>query len=326
MPNGAAQEHGHGHQFLPAMPCPVYGEPMQGRAYVPNAKGGATATSSYATCLRRCEEHGIGYSNAQQEPVKIHQDPLRNIPEQVHGEAIATLGQAINTRNRPNKLRKFAFETSEDAVTWTVFKYLHGSENLRAVLTHLGCDIAAHAQAEPTLLLWGVPVPLENPAGVAVHDALVGVSDALGERATSRSEPDVILDFADFGAVFAEVKYCSPNEFKAPDRHGWPTYLDNGGAFQSVEQVRNSGQYELTRNWRILWGLAGHRPLALINIAPAALFQGPNAAVLNAVDSALAHDATRTFHKVSWTAMRGALEAVPIPAWLSDYVDARGVQ
>ncbi len=76
------------------------------------------------------------------------------------------------------------------------------------------------------------------------------------------------------GIVFIEVKYRSLNDNKDADYGGWSRYLDTD-AFADPLSLRRSGHYELARNWRIGWDLAGERPFTLVNLGPPILFEGP---------------------------------------------------
>src|SRR4051794_14434615 len=107
---------------LPAVDCPICGTAMTGGA-LPDA-GSAPVAATYEDCLRQCVTCRVGYSNARTAPTAIHADTLGNVPVEVRPGAMETLKAAINTRNRENKIRKFGFSSSEDAITWTVFTYL----------------------------------------------------------------------------------------------------------------------------------------------------------------------------------------------------------
>jgi len=110
------------------------------------------------------------YSNTQKSDsvVKIHLNPLDNIPTEVHEGALVTLSNALNQFNRENKRKKFAFETSEDAVTWTVFNYLNQKRFLSESLKLSSLDWLIQKDIEPTILLWGVPVPGAERRGIDI--------------------------------------------------------------------------------------------------------------------------------------------------------------
>ena len=76
--------------------------------YKPNKRGGAFIATSFNKCLRRCEQCGIGFSNAKNPDsvVKIYRNPLDNIPFEVRAGTLDTLPNALNLFNRENKLKK----------------------------------------------------------------------------------------------------------------------------------------------------------------------------------------------------------------------------
>jgi len=185
------------------------------------------------------------------------------VPEQVRDGVLQTLEQSLNEQHRPDKISKFGFSTSEDALTWTVFQHLRSSRQLRTALH--SCAITG-SQSEPSgLLLWGVPSPLDSLEGSRVHQQLVAVCDHLEEEKTCRSEPDVVVDFGDAGIVVIEVKYRSGNDKK---KFGvrYNRYVGETDAFTDVAAIGRSELYELVRNWRIGVELAGGRPFTLVNL------------------------------------------------------------
>ena len=105
----------------------------------PAAGGAARVARTYEECLRRCLACRVAFSNAKTTPTLIHFDPLGNVPFEVRQGALQTLSAAINLRNRNNKIKKFGFSTSEDAVTWTVFSFLaqHRPDVLLQLVWHV---------------------------------------------------------------------------------------------------------------------------------------------------------------------------------------------
>jgi hypothetical protein len=95
--------------------------------------GERVRAENWLDCLRRCEGCRVGVSNAMSNPTIIFDDPRLNIPEEVLDGVLQTLSLALNVRNRENKKRKFGFSTSEDALTWTLFKFLSDSRKLTGV-------------------------------------------------------------------------------------------------------------------------------------------------------------------------------------------------
>jgi len=310
---------------LPAMTCPMpaCGRPMSNRAYTPNARGGAPTASSYDRCLRQCSSCGIGVSNGRSKTTIIHRDPLQNVPVEVRAGASDTLAAALNVRNRPTKLIKFGFDTSEDAVTWTVFSYLHRHQRQALAGLYQGL-FGIPADGVPELLLWGVPVQGDSSAS-SVGPNLVAVSDALGEVPASRSEPDVVLDFGSAGVVVIEVKYRSGNS-KITRPSKFDRYVDGSPAFTNPATVKASGLYELTRNWRIAHDLAAGRPFVLVNLTMDGTLTSTRG--LPGFVASLATSTSQRFLPVSWRdfliAARQATDC--FPPWLDAYCHARGLR
>jgi len=310
---------------LPTLTCPSCHRKIVSVAFSSNAKGGAPHASTYASCLRRCEDCGRGFSNAATSHVarltELYRDPFLNLPASIADGHAAALAQALNVLNRPSKRAKFVSANSEDHVTWTLFRHLQAEGRLRTFLSCMGIDFATPQSAEPILLLWGVPIPPSAP-GRQVRSDLIGVLNDLKERHERRSEPDVILDCGSRGIVFIEVKLRSPNESKA-DYEGWQKYLKDTDAFSESAQAKRSGLYELARNWRIAWDMAKHRPMALVNLGPPNLFTGKYAAPLKGFTRSLQLTPKRQFRTVGWESLWGALPNHP--EWLRRYAEARRV-
>jgi hypothetical protein len=89
------------------------------------------------------------------------------VPEPVRRGLASVLSRSVNITNRPNKRVKFGFETSEDAVTWTVFRYLQDRHSFRGL-----AQAAEHATtaASARLALWGVEVPSPLDAISSIED------------------------------------------------------------------------------------------------------------------------------------------------------------
>lgn len=304
---------------LPTLPCPNCHKPMAVR---PASLGRLPKVTSLADCLRHCADCGVAYSNARNNPTLIHRDPIANVPPEVRIGAHETLASALNERNRTNKLSKFGFSTSEDALTWTVFSYLHGQH--QGALTRL-YDQAFGVQSvrPPRLLLWGVPVP-GGQAELHLAQRLVNVSKVLGENPTARSEPDVVLDFGAAGVVFIEVKYLSGNSGTSNPSKFDP-YVDGSAAFANPASVRDSDLYELARNWRIAHDLAAGHPFVLVNLAKATTLKGTKS--LPGFEASLATSATQRFLPVSWRDFLAAARQATggFPRWLDHYCGERGL-
>jgi len=296
-------------------------EPMRCRAcqrsIKPNASlaaslGRRSTIASRDDCIYRCE-CGVSYSNARNEDdrVMITASPELNVPKQVRAGLVEALGQALNRGNRRKKLIKFCFETSEDAVTWTVFRGLGLQGRLDSLVA------PQRPLGEPVLLLWGAPV--SGARGPETASALAGVCRSLGEVSSALSEPDVIVVWQDL-VVFVEAKFQSSNE-RRPNYRGFSRYLDRPDLFAvSPEEVAADGYYELTRNWRIGTALAESLQIPgflLVNLGP------PDKIEVDAdiFMTLLARSPLREFASCSWSDVLEA--AQPIEPWLDRYASER---
>lgn len=132
---------------LPKMGCPACGSILHAMT------GDAIAPTTWRDCLRRCLRCELGLSNARNDPTIVFGDPRINVPPEVRGGVLETLALAINERDRANKAIKFGYSTSEDALTWTVFKHLHESGTLLNVLRRAGLPIPDGATWPEGMLL-----------------------------------------------------------------------------------------------------------------------------------------------------------------------------
>jgi hypothetical protein len=271
---------------------------------------------AYANCIYRCD-CGAGYSNAASPAHRtlVWSSPERNVPEEVAAGVIDVLRRAVNVANRAAKIQKFCSERSEDAVTWTVVRALGATGRLGA----LGDE--SPAAETPAVLLWGVPVC--GPSAESLAAELADVCAEIGEGASYRSEPDIIVVWAGH-IVFAEAKYTSQNDVK-PNYKGFGRYLDRPELFAAgAAAVRAAGFYELTRNWRIGVDLAERlgRRFMLVNLGPAGI-EGS----AQRFAALLATDAERAFRHFSWAQLleRAEMDG-PLPGWCRRYAAERGLQ
>jgi hypothetical protein len=227
------------------------------------------------------------------------------------------LDTSLNIRSRSSKRFRCGFETSEDALTWTVFRFLLDSGFLAGRLAHL---TGRQFRSDPVLLLWGCPVPRSSSAGSLVRGRLVGILRDLSEDPRSHSEPDVIVDFGKEGVVVVEAKCRSSNDRKVATYSGWDRGYLGSPAFTKPEAIRQSGLYELARNWRIAWDLSEpDRPAILINLGPKRLFANGD---LVGFASSLSGARESRFISATWTALFGELV---MPDWLRSRLPSRAI-
>ena len=305
---------------LPEIVCPRCMQKIAGVTVL----GTIPSASSFERCLRKCTTCGIGVSNARNPHTVtyIHRDPMGSIPLESREGAAEVLRRALNIRNRQSKWARFGFvPTSEDALTWVVFTYLFRSGQLPAVLRRTGLASESRDGGGPTLLLWGVPID-RGPGGEELRSQLENLCESLGERRQSFSEPDVMIDLGADGLVFIEVKHFSGNDFHPEDYEGWNKYLSRAPLPWQTNDIRQSGCYELARNWRLLNGLAANRPVTLVNLGPARLFEGKEGDRLNRFVQALKTSERAQFKKLSWGAFLGD-SLLNGPGWFIDFCAER---
>jgi hypothetical protein len=295
------------------MRCRVCGSSLE-----PDLTIAPKAASSYATCVYRCEVCHIGYSNAQDPDQRrgLYERPAGNVPEQLVSGLEETLRGAFNKRARGSKWARFGSSSSEDAVTWSVMRFLQETKRLDRFASLNGMtDLAV---GDPTLLLWGHPVA--GPLGEQLKEQLASACDALGERENGRSEPDVIVAWPDL-LVFAEAKTGSPNEILKGDARSKVDRYTNGRAdifTVPPQDVRATGYYELVRNWRLAADLANLAAIPnrlLINLGPAALQKD----VLALRQMLACGDNVRLEH-LRWAEL---LDGLDPPEWFATYVSSR---
>jgi hypothetical protein len=302
---------------LPDIECPDCNLTVHGKLLA----GSPKAATCYDDCIRKCPNCHTAWSNALNNPVRCVDRATKNVPREVRNHLNAVLSNSLNERNHGNKLIKFAFETSEDAVTWTVFNGLQNAHLLPQVLQKLVADSTLPFSSRPVMLLWGCPVPPASKAGAAIRDRLVGVSDAIGENPIYRSEPDVILDFGPAGLVFIEVKLHSGNEIRE-DAQIFARYVDPT-AFADPAAGTRSGYYELVRNWRLGVDLADDRPFFLLNLGPDRIFDDKDeAARWREFTTGIGAQANRRFLQVRWSTVQEILSD-PTVSWLRDFLESR---
>jgi hypothetical protein len=218
---------------------------------------------------------------------------------------------ALNEDNRANKKLKFGFSSSEDALTWTVFSFLQASGQLNRMVR--GCGFVKGNVDEPAMLLWGAPSPAASPRGESIRKRVIEICDLLTEKPRRRSEPDVILDFADHGLVIIEVKYRSGNDQqKFGVKH--EKYLLGTDAFAQPKLIQSSWLYELTRNWRIGVELAAGRPFTLVNLVVKNREPNQTRRFCSGLNCQKG-----TFQVVTWANFLSQCNRAEWPTWFTEY-------
>lgn len=271
--------------------------------------------NSYDDCYYKCPQCGVGYTNAKsaEQRTKIFSDYKLNFPEQVRTGLDQVIQRSLNKVNQKNKVNKLAFETSEDALTWTVFRYLHSRHEVGIVLG-LGSMVLE------SLYFWGCPWPLTNPTPVEQALAEVQIK-TLQEKVRQLTEPDVIFVSSE-EVVFVEVKYHAGNDSR-PGYSNFDTYLKNADGMFSVasDVVKSKGHYELVRNWviGILVAKQLNRRFRLINLASNSCSES------SAEFEKLLNPEAGKFQFVSWRDVIGRLR-FPIDEWFVRYLLVKGFE
>ena len=199
------------------MSCRVCGATVDPDLDLLRRLGKSRTATSHARCLYRCQ-CGAGYSNNRRpaERTLIWASPELNVPVEVRDRLDETLALACNFLNRRNKWAKFCFETSEDAVTWTIFRAMERSKVFSALVA------PDRPLGEASLVLWGVPIA--GPRAEVIGSVLAEISRDLGEVDDRRTEPDAIVVW-DGLSVVVEAKYENGN-VPQPGYEHFPRYLD----------------------------------------------------------------------------------------------------
>jgi len=277
--------------MLPSIKCP------QCKKTLSTEKNHILPASNFKTCLRKCINCGIGFSNAKNSPTKIYEKPAQNIPASLTKNVEKVLRNSVNERNRLNKLNKFCFSTSEDALTWSTFIYLLNKNRLSDLMSYLNIE----TQGSGFLYLWGVDAKEPNNISNTITQSLKHISFDIGENTKSMTDPDVIIHFPNSALIFIEVKYQSGNEINhSPNKLN--KYINHDPyLFKDNVMVYDSGHYELIRNWVIGNSLISDTPFYLINLGYTSLFNDKNQKKLELFSNSLnCIEGKRVFRKVSW--------------------------
>ena len=287
--------------------CPKCGE------FIIPKHGIYKTTASYSDCLRSCDKCEIGFSNAKNKPTIIYKNHHHNIPDLLRQDLDNSLNNSLNIFNRKNKKNKFGFSTSEDALTWSFFKYFAVEQKYSDLLELLNID---SAETEFDIYLWGTKITnLDNDSELI--DKLIKTSDFFKESSSKRTEPDVIITLVD-KIIFIEVKYLSQNEITA-NSNKFTKYL-----IPEIEtkELLESGHYELFRNWVFASNLSGGKEFCLINLGPKRLFVDKNKDKLFQFEKAL-KSINGNFSKVSWEDILARINISDYEAWFKKYLNEK---
>lgn len=160
-----------------------------------------------------------------------------------------------------------ARETSEDAVTWNVFRHLETSGLLGPWLASL----TGSSVGKSSLIYWSY---CDEPSVRGVWPTLAKARDAFSERKDHPSEPDLIAD-TEAGLFWIEAKLTASNKTK-PSADAKPEAYKAGGdrwyskvIATSFERLAIAEQrYEMLRYWLLGTWAAAHlnKPFYLVSL------------------------------------------------------------
>jgi hypothetical protein len=140
---------------------------------------------------------------------------------------------------------RMGHEHSEDAITWNVFRFFERNDCIApAIRTICPCP-----ESEPLTVFW------------TTHDKCLWepyrrCSDLIPERASARSESDLIFLWQNKLLVVVEAKFRSPNRSDSSKRNDElrksKPYTEHASRYVNEKGARETvldGWYELLRNW-----------------------------------------------------------------------------
>lgn len=260
--------------------------------------------------MRRCEKCEIGFSNAKKRPTIIHKNYLNNIPEFLRQDLSLVLDKSMNEMNRKNKKNKFGFSTSEDALTWSFFKYFVVNNKSQDLLKLLNIK---SQETDFDIYLWGTNISPNKP-NLEFIDTFIEVSSSFNENSASRTEPDVIIKLQD-RLIFIEVKYLSSNGISTDEKKFQKYLIKNIDFNDTIE----SGHYELLRNWAFVTKLSSGENFELINLGPQKLFNDKNRNKLIKFEEAIKSEKGK-FRKMSWEGILEEVNKSELDLWFKDYL------
>jgi len=278
--------------------CRKCGGPLRSN---PDVKIGTRATD-YGNCHAYCDVCHIGISNSRnpEQRTYICETLADNLADpQSEDRYLQVMQQALNQRNRRNKIRRAKFEKSEDSLTWSVFSHLE-KRGLMAVAAGALTGLTWNDLVD--VLYWGY----NDQGPETLREQLITVLKGLGESPRRFSEPDLILHASQTGLVFVEVKYASPNSSRF-ELSKAKRYLDKGAGYLQLD--RNGIQhYELLRNWVIGCLLAARLdlPFWLVNLVR----RGDETSIERDFGQFLRQDDEHRFRRVEWEELFEALRPV----------------
>lgn len=289
---------------LDKIKCPICGEILTPR------KEEVKPAFSFNDCLRRCENCLVGFSNSKESPTMIYKNYADNVPVLLRSDLEFVLSNSLNQMNRTNKKNKFAFSTSEDALTWSFFKYFVVYNRFNDLLKLLNID---NDESSFDIYLWGTNIYSKN-IDSDLNKQFIQISDSFKEDSIKRTEPDVIIKLNN-KLIFIEVKYQSANEV-ITDSAKFDKYLVSNIDYKKLIA---SGHYELYRNWAFASRLSNDSKFELINLGLPRLFIDKNKEKLKKFEDSLNLDNGK-FVKLSWEQIIRNMNENDYDSWFLVYL------
>jgi hypothetical protein len=243
----------------------------------------------------------------------IYKNFTENIPESLRLNLEYTLRNSVNLTNRENKKHKFAFSTSEDALTWSFFSYFVINNRLKDLLELLNIDSNDSCYE---IYLWGVNISSQI-IKTDLFQQFIDTSNFFNEDKLKRTEPDVMIKLSNT-LIFIEVKYKSPNEVKT-DIEKFKKYLIPN---IDTNKLFKSGHYELYRNWAFASKMSSGADFKIINLAPKKLFTDKNQIKLNLFEDSI-NSKNGKFSKISWEQIVDRMNKNVYDTWFIDYLNQK---
>ncbi len=240
----------------------------------------------------------------------IYKNYIDNVPELLRHDLDFVLSNSLNLINRTNKKNKFTFSTSEDALTWSFFKYFVVKERFLDLLRLLNID---SEESNYDIYLWGTNICSQN-IDIDFFRQFIQISDSFKEDSKKRTEPDVIIKLRD-KLIFIEVKYLSSNDVKT-DSEKFDKYLVPDIDYKKLTE---SGHYELFRNWAFAAKLSNGSKFQLINLGMQRLFTDKNKTRLKQFENSL-HSDNGSFEKLSWELIIRNMKENDYDMWFIEYL------
>jgi len=208
-----------------------------------------------------CPIHHIAVHSTRGGFTYVYDEPSRNLLWTDEGDQ-----ERLTAILHGKRESRMGHEHSEDAVTWNVFRFFQRHECL--------------APAMRTIC----PCPDEEPKPTVfwtTHDGRLWepyrcCSDQIPEKASSRSESDLIFLWENKLLVVVEAKFRSPNRSDSTKREvesdKAKRYIDHASRYlnsEGAEEAVRDGWYELLRNWVLgmeLKNTLGCEKFVLVNL------------------------------------------------------------